>query len=91
MQAVRQGKPWASAMDTLHQTDKAALATSNDKKETARTLDMLANQYSDLYIARISTFAPTLGMVAAIFVTLAGGVLFLQTILPMLQLSANVN
>ncbi len=89
--AVRSGKPWASAMDTLHQTDKAALATSSDKQETARTLDMLANQYSDLYIQRISTFAPSLGMVSAIFVTLAGGVLFLQTILPMLQLSAGMN
>ena len=90
LKSVRSGKPWASAMDTLHQTDKAALATSSDKKDTARTLDMLATQYSDLYIQRIQTFAPSLGMVAAIFVTLAGGVLFLQTILPMLQLSAGI-
>ena len=90
LESVRTGKPWAVAMSTLHQTDKAALATSSDKMDTARTLDMLANQYSDLYIQRISTFAPTVGMVAAVFMTLAGAVMFAQMILPMLQLSASV-
>jgi Type II secretory pathway, component PulF len=87
--AVRNGKPWAKAMDTLHDTDKAALSTSTNRDDIANTLDILANQYSDLYIQRISTFAPALGSVAAIFMTLAGGVLFIQTILPMLQLSAS--
>jgi general secretion pathway protein F len=87
---VRTGKPWAPAMSTLHQTDKAALSTSSDKMDTARTLDMLASQYSDLYIQRISTFAPTLGAVAAIFMTLAGAVMFAQMILPMLQMSASI-
>lgn len=90
LEAVRTGRPWAVAMSTLHQTDKAALSTSSDKQDTARTLDMLANQYSDLYIQRISTFAPTVGMVAAIFMTLAGAVMFAQMILPMLQLAASV-
>ena len=90
LESVRKGQPWAPAMSTLHQTDKAALSTSSDKMDTARTLDMLANQYSDLYIQRISTFAPALGGVAAIFMTLAGVVMFAQMILPMLQMAANV-
>lgn len=89
LRAVRNGKPWATAMDTLHDTDKAALSTSTDRADIARTLDILATQYSDLYIQRISTFAPALSMVAAVFMTLAGGILFAQTILPMLQLSAS--
>lgn len=87
--AVKSGKPWAKAMDTLHDTDKAALSTSTDREDIARTLDMLATQYSDLYIQRISTFAPALSMVGAVFMSLAGGILFAQTIMPMLQLSAS--
>jgi general secretion pathway protein F len=88
--AMRSGKPWATAMKTLHATDKAALATSSDRADVARTLGMLAQQYADLYIQRIQAFAPTLGMIAAIFMTLAGGILFAQTILPMLQLAAAI-
>lgn len=92
LSAVKTGAAggWAGAMDTLHQTDKAALTTSTNREDIARTLDMLATQYSDLYIQRISSFAPALGMVAAIFITLAGAVMFAQTILPMLQLSASI-
>jgi len=86
--AVRKGQPWAKAMTTLHETDKAALGTSTDRKDIAYTLDVLATQYSDLYIQRISTFAPLLSSVAAIFMSLAAVVMFVQTILPMLQLSA---
>lgn len=86
--AVRKGQPWAKAMTTLHDTDKAALGTSTDRKDIAFTLDTLASQYSDLYIQRISTFAPLLASIAAIFMTLASVVMFVQTILPMLQLSA---
>ena len=87
--SVRNGQPWAIAMSTLHDTDKAALSTSTDRRDIANTLDVLATQYSDLYIQRISTFAPLLSMIAALFMSLAGGILFLQTIMPMLQLSAS--
>ena len=91
LNAMRSGKPWAAAMKTLHSTDKAALGTSSDRNDVSRTLQMLANNYADLYIARIQIFAPTLSLIAAIFMTLAGGLLFAQTILPMLQLAAAVN
>ena len=87
--SVRGGKPWAQAMSTLHATDKAALTISTNRDDIARTLNILATQYSDLYMQRISTFAPTLAMVAALFMSIAGGLMFAQTILPMLQLSAS--
>ncbi len=90
--AVKEGqKNWAGQMRTLHETDKAALTTSPDRKDIARTLDALANQYADLYLQRVETFGPLMGMIAAIFITLSGGVMFAQTILPMLQLAAGIN
>ncbi len=91
LNAMRSGKPWASAMNTLHATDKAALSTSSDRLDVARTLIMLGQQYADLYVQRIQAFAPTMGMIAALFMTSAGALLFAQTILPMLQLAQNVN
>lgn len=87
---IRSGKNWANAMETLHPTDRAALSSSTDREDTARTLDMLATQYRDLYMSRIRSFAPTLQMVAAVFMTAAGAILFGLTILPMLQFAAAV-
>lgn len=87
---IRTGKNWANALETLHPTDRAALSSSTDREDTARTLDMLAMQYRDLYMSRIKSFAPTLQMVAAVFMTAAGAILFGLTILPMLQFSASV-
>lgn len=87
---IRSGKTWANALETLHPTDRAALSSSTDREDTARTLDMLANQYRDLYMSRIRSFAPTLQMVAAVFMTAAGALLFGLTILPMLQFSAGI-
>lgn len=85
---IRTGKTWPNALETLHPTDRAALASSADREDAARTLDMLASQYRDMYMSRIRSFAPALKMVAALFMTAAGGLLFGLTMLPMLQFSA---
>lgn len=85
LQAVRSGKPWAAAMETFHDTDKAALMASMDREQIAKTLDALARQYRDIYAQRISTFVPVLNLLAALFMSIAGGVMFGLTILPMLQ------
>jgi len=90
LKAIRNGRNWALAMETLHPTDRASLSSSSDRQDIARTLDMLATQYRDLYISRMQSFAPALQMVSALFMTAAGGVLFGLTIMPMLQLAANV-
>lgn len=91
LKAVRSGHPWAAVMNTLHPTDRAALVSSTDRRDIARTLDILAQQYSDLYIQRMTSFAPLLQLISALFMTLAGGVLFGLTILPMLQLAADLS
>jgi len=90
LKAIRSGKNWAMAMETLHPTDRASLASSSDRTDIARTLNMLAMQYRDLYVQRMQSFAPAMQMVAAVFMTAAGGVLFGLTILPMLQMAASV-
>lgn len=86
MMAVKSGKQeWAKTMKTLHPTDKAAIAASNDKTEIARTLNMLSQQYKSLYIQRMNTIGPTMKLISVLFLSIAGGVLFGETILPMLQ------
>lgn len=85
MHAVKTGKPWAQAMSTLHPTDKAALSCAVDREQIAETLDALANQYRELYGQRLGTFVPALNLLAALFLSIAGALLFAQSILPMLM------
>lgn len=85
MEAVRTGRPWPQKMATLHPTDKAALMCAQDRDQIAHTLDTLAAQYRELYGLRLGSFVPTLHLLAAIFLTLSGGLLFGQSILPMLM------
>ena len=88
--AVKSGKPWAQAMSTLHPTDRAALMTSQDREQTGRSLDHLANQYRRLYAERLKVIIPTMQMVASLLLTITGAIVFGQVILPMLQLSTAV-
>lgn len=83
--AVKTGKPWAKAMTTLHPTDKAALLSATDREQVAHTLDTLAAQYRELYGQRLASFVPALNLVAALFMSIAGGLIFGQSILPMLM------
>ncbi|WP_018234197.1 type II secretion system F family protein [Thioalkalivibrio thiocyanodenitrificans] len=85
LEAVRVGKPWPTAMGTLHPTDKAALAASQDREQIAAALNVLATQYREIYGQRLETFVPIMQLLAALFLSIAGGLLFGMTILPMLQ------
>ena len=87
---IRKGKNWANGMETLHPTDRAALSCSTDRNDTARTLDMLATQYRDLYMQRIKSFAPVMQTMAALYMSAAGAEMFFLTMLPMLQFSASI-
>lgn len=87
MNAVKTGKPWPKVMRTLHPTDKAALMSATDREQVASTLDTLANQYRELYAQRLGSFVPIVNMLAALFMSIAGGILFGQSILPMLMAS----
>jgi len=83
--AVNRGRDWATAMKTLHPTDKAALRSAVDREQIAATLDALASQYRELYGQRIASFVPIVQLLAALFLTIAGGLIFGQTIMPMLM------
>ncbi len=83
--AVKTGRPWPKVMNTLHPTDKASLMCATDREQVATTLDALANQYRSLYAQRLGSFVPALNMVAALLLSLSGGLLFGQSILPMLM------
>lgn len=85
MRAVNEGKPWPKAMATLHPTDKAALMSATDREQIASTLDTLSSQYRELYAQRLASFVPLLNLLAALFMTIAGGLLFGQAIMPMLM------
>lgn len=87
VERVRTGKPWPAAMSTFHPTDKAALMSATDREQTATSLDALANQYRELYAQRLASFVPALQLVSALFLSIAGGILFGQSILPMLMAS----
>jgi general secretion pathway protein F len=89
MNAVKRGRPWPKEMTTLHPTDKASLACATDREQIGKTLGILANQYRSIYAQRLGSFVPALGMVAAILLTLSGGLLFAQSILPMLMATQN--
>ncbi|MNR71676.1 type IV pilin biogenesis protein [compost metagenome] len=86
-QAVKTGRDWPKAMGTLHPTDKAALMSATDREQVASTLDNLAAQYRELYGQRLASFVPMLNLMAALFLSIAGGLLFGQSILPMLMAS----
>ncbi|MEA1937815.1 MAG: type II secretion system F family protein [Pseudomonadota bacterium] len=90
LDALRKGQKWASGMHTLHPTDRAALMLSSDRDQIADNLESIAEQYQALYIQRVSTFAPIMTISAAIAVTVAGVVLFGQSVLPMLQVAAGM-
>ena len=87
---VREGRPWPKNMSTLHPTDKAALMSATDREQVAQTIDTLARQYRELYAQRLASFVPMLNVLAALFLTVSGGLLFGQTILPMLMASQNI-
>lgn len=82
--------PWPYVMTTLHPTDKAALATAQDRTQIATTISELAIQYRNLYHHRISVFVPVAQILAAIFLSLAGVVLFGVAIVPLLQMTSGI-
>lgn len=89
-EAVRRGRPWARALQTFHPTDRAALASAVDREQIANTLDNLARQYRDIYAQRLASVVPLLNLLSALFLSLAGGILFGQSILPMLLASKDM-
>lgn len=86
--AVKKGRDWAGAMRYLHPTDKAALASVQDREQAARTLRSLSDQYRLIYGQRIKATTPILMLVAATFLVMSGIVLFGLGVEPILQIAA---
>ncbi|ADC73340.1 Type II secretion system F domain protein (plasmid) [Thioalkalivibrio sp. K90mix] len=89
LQSVRSGRPWPYAMESLHPTDRAALATSQDRVQVAQSVEQIAIQYRDIYRMRIEQLMPAAQMGAALFLTAAGVVLFGAVIIPLLEMTQN--
>lgn len=85
---VKNGKQWAKGMTNLHPTDRAALGASMDREGIIASLDALSAQYRQLYASRIATLAPMMKGIAALFLIMAGAVLFGLTIMPVLEMAS---
>lgn len=83
-------EPWPYKMTMLHPTDKAALATAQDRTQIASTIETLAIQYQSLYRQRLSQFVPMMQGFAAIFLSLAGFVLFGVSVVPLMQVTSSI-
>jgi len=90
LENVRKGRPWAHGMTTLDPTDRASLLASSDRDDIARTFRLMADQFRDLYIARVKTLGPALNLLAALFMSISSALMFGLTILPMLQLATKI-
>lgn len=90
--AVKEGssKPWPYHMNMLHATDRAALATAQDRTQMAQTVHELAIQYQALYQTRLEQVVPILNIFAAVFLSLAGFVLFGVSMVPLLQSTSSI-
>jgi general secretion pathway protein F len=83
-------KPWPFYMTMLHPTDKAALATAQDREQTARTIEELAITYQTLYRSRLELFVPSVQAFSAVFLALAGFVLFGVSVIPLMQSTSSI-
>lgn len=81
---------WPYAMKMLHPTDRAALATAQDREQIAGTIEDLALQYRTLYRARLEAIVPILQVFSATFLSLAGFLLFAISTIPLLESSSNI-
>lgn len=87
--AVKRGMNWPPIMQTFTEIDRAALDGAVDKNQISNILHHLARNNRDTYKSVAATFGPTLMMISAIYVILAGAILFGYTMLPMLQTAAS--
>jgi general secretion pathway protein F len=88
---LEEGKVWPNALESLHATDRAALASATDNKDQAKTLNALAKQYRDLYIGKVNSFGPAIEFTSALYLVAATASLICLTVIPTMQLTASIN
>ncbi|AYG47618.1 Type II secretion system F domain protein (plasmid) [Pseudomonas sp. Leaf58] len=88
VEAVRRGRNWAEAMRYLHPTDRASLASVQDREQAGKSLKALSDQYRTIYGQRVKATTPILMLLAAGFLTLSGLILYKLGVEPILQVAA---
>ena len=83
---MRNGEKWALFMKTLHPTDRAALVMMPDNDELAKNLNYIADQSKALYLQRLGVISPTMDLISAGLISVAGFVVLVVTTVPQLQL-----
>jgi general secretion pathway protein F len=83
---LKRGEKWAKYMNTLHPTDRAALMLMPDIDELAKNLHYIAEQSKVLYLQRLGVISPTMDIVSAMLISIAGFIVLVVTTVPQLQL-----
>lgn len=87
---LEEGKPWANALESLHPTDRAALASATDSKDLEDTLNALAEYYRDLYISKINSIGPAVEFMSALYLVAATVALVMLTVIPSMQMTQTI-
>lgn len=87
---LKRGEKWAKYMTTLHPTDRAALMLMPDVDELAKNLNYMAEQSKALYLQRLGIISPTMDIVSALLISVAGFIVLIVTTVPQLQLVAEI-
>lgn len=87
---LKRGEKWAKYMTTLHPTDRAALMLMPDVDELAKNLNYMADQSKALYLQRLGIISPTMDIVSALLISVAGFIVLIVTTVPQLQLVAEI-
>ena len=87
---MKRGEKWARYMMTLHPTDRAALMLMPDQDELAKNLNYMAEQSKALYLQRLGVVSPTMDVISAVLISVAGFIVLVVTTVPQLQLVSEI-
>jgi general secretion pathway protein F len=87
---LKRGEKWSRYMKTLHPTDRAALMLMPDADELAKNLSYMADQSKSLYLSRLKVIAPTMDIISALLMSIAGFIILIVTTIPQLLLVSEI-
>lgn len=90
VEAVEAGENWTPAFIDLASTDRAALSSASDRSQAVVVLARVASAYRRLFQHHTEAFVLTLQLISAVALTAGGGLLFVLSILPMLQTASAI-
>lgn len=90
VEALEDGRSWASEMKNLHQTDRACIETSQDRQEIADAFMEIAGIHKINYSTRVEQVVPVLRLSSNFLMAMAGFLIFAMTMLPNLQMTRGI-